>query len=48
MPKITITFRQEITQLARREIRSQTQVLRKASAQLRKDIAELKRLTSPT
>lgn len=43
MPNIAVTFRQEITRLARREIRSQTQGLRKASAQFRKDVAELKR-----
>lgn len=43
MPNIAATFRQEITRLARREIRSQTQGLRKASAQFRRDIAELKR-----
>ncbi len=43
MPNIAVTFRQEITRLARREIRSQTRGLRKASAQFRRDIAELKR-----
>jgi DNA-binding transcriptional regulator YiaG len=43
MPNIAVTFRQEITRLARREIRSQTQGLRKASAQFRRDIAGLKR-----
>ncbi len=43
MPNIAATFRQEITRLARREIRSQTQGLRKASAQFRRDIAGLKR-----
>lgn len=43
MPNLAVTFKQEITRLARREIRSQTQVLRKASAQFRRDIAELKR-----
>ena len=46
MPNLAVTFRQEITRLARREIRSQTQGLRKASAQFRKDIAELKRHAS--
>src|ERR1039457_3119498 len=46
MPNIAVTFRQEITRLARREIRSQTQGLRKASAQFRRDIAELKRYAS--
>ena len=43
MANIAVAFRQEITRLARREIRSQTQGLRKASAQFRRDIAELKR-----
>jgi DNA-binding transcriptional regulator YiaG len=46
MPNIAVTFRQEITRLARREIRSQTRGLRKASAQFRRDIAELKRHAS--
>jgi DNA-binding transcriptional regulator YiaG len=46
MPNIAVTFRQEITRLARREIRIQTQGLRRASAQFRKDIAELKRRAS--
>ena len=46
MPNIATAFRQEITRLARREIRSQTRGLRKASAQFRRDIAELRRYTS--
>src|SRR5450830_1250251 len=46
MANIAVTFRQEIIRLARREIRSQTQGLRKASAQFRRDIAELKRHAS--
>ncbi len=46
MPNIAVTLRQEITRLARREIRSQTQAMRKASAQFRRDIAELKRQAS--
>ena len=46
MPNLAVTFRQEIMRLARREIRSQTQGLRKASAQFRRDIAELKRHAS--
>src|ERR1039457_6863459 len=46
MPNIAVTFRQEITRLARREIRSQTQGLRKASTQFRRDIAGLKRHAS--
>jgi DNA-binding transcriptional regulator YiaG len=43
MPNIAVTFRQEIIRLARREIRSQTKGLRKASVQYRREIAELKR-----
>jgi len=43
MPNLSVIFRQEITRLARREIRSQTRALRKASAQYRREIAELKR-----
>jgi DNA-binding transcriptional regulator YiaG len=46
MPNLAVTFRREIMRLARREIRSQTQGLRKASAQFRRDIAELKRHAS--
>ena len=46
MPNLAVTFRQEITRLGRREIRSQTQGLRKATAQFRRDIAELKRHAS--
>jgi DNA-binding transcriptional regulator YiaG len=43
MPNIAATFRQEITRLARKEVRSQMVALRKASARFRKDIAQLKR-----
>jgi len=43
MPNIAVIFKQEISRLARREIRSQTQGLQKAAAQFRKDIAALKR-----
>ena len=43
MANIAMVLRQEITRLARREIRSETRVLRKASSQYRKDIAALKR-----
>ena len=43
MPNLAVIFREEITRLARKEIRRQTQVLRKASAQFRRDIAGLKR-----
>ncbi len=46
MANIAVAFRQEITRLARREIRSQTQGLRKASSQFRRAIAELKRHAS--
>jgi DNA-binding transcriptional regulator YiaG len=43
MPNIAVVFKQEISRLARREVRSQTQALRKSAAQYRRDIAELKR-----
>ena len=43
MPNLTVIFKQEITRLARKEARSFTKSLTKASAQFRRDIAELKR-----
>lgn len=43
MSNIAVVLRQEITRLARREARSLTRALQKASSQFRKDIAELKR-----
>jgi DNA-binding transcriptional regulator YiaG len=43
MPNIMTALKQEITRLARKEARSQTQVLKKMSAQYRRDIAALKR-----
>jgi len=43
MPNFAQSIKNEITRLARREIRSQTLALRKSSAQHRKEIAELKR-----
>jgi len=46
MPNIAALFRQEITRLARKETRTQTEAVRKANAQYRRDIAELKRQTS--
>lgn len=46
MPNIAVVLKDEIARLARREIRRQTNVLRKASAQYRKDIAEMKRRVS--
>ena len=46
MSNLAIAFRQEIARLARREIRSQTRGLRKASVLLRRDVAALKRHVS--
>jgi DNA-binding transcriptional regulator YiaG len=43
MSKIAAVLREEITRLARKEAKVQTQVLRKANAQYRHDIAQLKR-----
>ncbi|HDM09152.1 MAG: hypothetical protein DRH15_02600 [Deltaproteobacteria bacterium] len=43
MPNIASLLRSEITRLARREVRSQTEGLRKTSAQYRKKISQLKR-----
>lgn len=43
MSNIAAVLRQEITRLARREARSLTKSLHKASSQFRRDIAELKR-----
>jgi len=45
MPNIAVTLRQEITRLARKEINREARVLRKASAQYRRLIAELRRET---
>ena len=46
MPNIAVVLREEISRLARKEIRSQTEALRKASAQHRKAVADMKRRTS--
>ena len=46
MPNIATVLKEEISRLARREVRRETSVLRKASAQYRKDIAEMKRRVS--
>jgi len=46
MPNIAAVLKEEISRLARKEIREQTNALRKGSAQYRKDIAELKRRLS--
>jgi len=43
MPNIAVVLKEEISRLARKEIRSETAVFKKASAQYRRDIAELKR-----
>ena len=46
MPNIAAVLKEEIVRLARKEIRRQTNVLRNASAQYRRDIAALKRRVS--
>ena len=46
MSNIAVVLREEITRLARKEIRSQTKALRKASAEHLKKIAEMKRQVS--
>ena len=43
MSKIASVLKEEISRLARKEITARTGVLRKASAQYRRDIAQLKR-----
>ena len=46
MPNIAAVLKEEISRLARKEVRRQTNVLRRASAQYRRDIAEMKRRLS--
>ena len=46
MPNIAVALREEITRLARKEIRTQTDALRKASAEYRRKIGEMKRQVS--
>jgi DNA-binding transcriptional regulator YiaG len=46
MPNIATVLKDEISRIARKEIRSETAVLKKASAQYRREIAELKRQVS--
>jgi len=46
MSNIAVALREEISRLARKEIRSQTEALRKASTQYRKHIAEMRRRMS--
>lgn len=43
MPNIAAVLKEEIARIARKEIRSDTSTLQKASAQYRRDIAALKR-----
>ena len=45
MPKLVSVLKHEITRLARKEVAAETKVLRKANAQYRRDIAQLKRQT---
>lgn len=44
MPDIATALKDEIRRLARKEIRSETETTRRAAAQHRRDIAQLKRL----
>jgi DNA-binding transcriptional regulator YiaG len=46
LPNVAAVLKQEISRLARREVRSLTKSLHKASAQFRRDIAALKRRSS--
>jgi DNA-binding transcriptional regulator YiaG len=46
MPNIVSALKDEILRLARKEARSETNALKKASAQYRREIAELKRRTT--
>lgn len=46
MPNIASVLREEIARLARKELRSGTEALKKSNAQYRRDIAELKRQVS--
>lgn len=46
MANIAAVLKDEITRLARKELRNETEGLKKASAQYRSDIAALKRLTA--
>ncbi len=45
MSQLVSVLKQEITRLARKEVAAGTKVLRKANAQYRRDIAQLKRQT---
>ncbi len=46
MPNIATVLKEEILRLARKEVRKQTQTLKRTSAQCRRDIAEMKRRLS--
>jgi len=46
MPNIAAVLKEEISRIARKEVRSETTSLKKASSQYRRDIAELKRQVS--
>ena len=46
MPNMATLLKQEITRLAKKEVRAGTEVTRRATAQYRRDIAELKRNVS--
>ena len=46
MPNMAAVLKQEISRIARREIRNETASLKKASAQYRRDLAKLKRQVS--
>ena len=46
MPNIATVLKEEISRLARKEIRNETAILKKGSAQHRRDIAALKRQVS--
>jgi DNA-binding transcriptional regulator YiaG len=46
LPNIAVVLKEEITRLARREVKAQTYKLQKAVAQYRRDIATLKRHAS--
>ncbi|MCX5644483.1 MAG: helix-turn-helix transcriptional regulator [Phycisphaerae bacterium] len=46
MPNIAVVLREEISRLARKEIRGEMYALKKASVQYRRDIAEMKRRIS--
>lgn len=43
MPNIAVVLKEEITRLARKELRTETEALKKASGRYRSEIAELKR-----